>query len=111
MRACRNGSDARFGEDDSVGIRYGREFATVAFKCVDCGGELPDSRPQWRTWRCANCARLRRNRLNADRRRLRGRYPVTVCARCGETFYPHRADARFCSTRCRVAAHRSRVSA
>ena len=29
------------------------------------------------------------------------------CARCGSEFTPKRSDARFCSGRCRVAAHRS----
>lgn len=28
------------------------------------------------------------------------------CAHCGETFLPQRSTAQFCSTRCRVAAHR-----
>lgn len=30
-----------------------------------------------------------------------------ACQRCGETFTPTRSDARFCSARCRVAAHRA----
>ena len=29
------------------------------------------------------------------------------CDRCGETFTPTRSDARYCSGRCRVAAHRA----
>ena len=29
-----------------------------------------------------------------------------VCANCGDEFTPARSDARYCSTRCRVAAHR-----
>ena len=32
---------------------------------------------------------------------------VRTCARCGERLLMRRSDARFCSTRCRVAAHRS----
>jgi hypothetical protein len=35
---------------------------------------------------------------------LRGR----ACERCGQTFAPRRSDARYCSGRCRVAAHRAR---
>ena len=31
---------------------------------------------------------------------------LTPCAHCGEHFQPQRSTARFCSTRCRVAAHR-----
>lgn len=30
-----------------------------------------------------------------------------ICAHCGEPFQPARADARFCSTACRVGAHRA----
>jgi uncharacterized OB-fold protein len=29
------------------------------------------------------------------------------CAQCGELFVPARSDARYCSGRCRVAAHRA----
>jgi hypothetical protein len=30
-----------------------------------------------------------------------------ACAHCGQTFTPKRSDARYCSGRCRVAAHRA----
>jgi hypothetical protein len=30
------------------------------------------------------------------------------CARCGQSFAPRRADARFCGPKCRSAAHRAR---
>lgn len=30
-----------------------------------------------------------------------------TCAQCGESFQPARADARYCSTACRVSAHRA----
>jgi formylmethanofuran dehydrogenase subunit E len=33
--------------------------------------------------------------------------PTIKCAVCGESFSPRRRDARTCSTRCRVAAHRA----
>jgi hypothetical protein len=33
------------------------------------------------------------------------------CVRCGERFVPARSDARYCSNRCRVAAHRERYRA
>jgi hypothetical protein len=33
---------------------------------------------------------------------------TSSCARCGAAFESTRADARFCSARCRVAAHRGR---
>jgi hypothetical protein len=31
-----------------------------------------------------------------------------ICQRCGETFMPGRCGALYCSTRCRVAAHRAK---
>jgi hypothetical protein len=31
---------------------------------------------------------------------------TAICAGCGTSFVPKRSDARFCSGRCRVAAHR-----
>ena len=33
--------------------------------------------------------------------------PTTICAKCGQAFTPRRSDAKFCSGRCRVAAHRA----
>jgi hypothetical protein len=33
--------------------------------------------------------------------------PTAECEHCTETFTQARSDARFCSTRCRVAAHRA----
>lgn len=33
--------------------------------------------------------------------------PARECAKCGQEFTPRRSDARFCSSRCRVAAHRA----
>jgi hypothetical protein len=41
-------------------------------------------------------------------RRVAGREP-RECSWCGETFTPTRSDQRYCATRCRVAAHRSRA--
>jgi predicted nucleic acid-binding Zn ribbon protein len=36
---------------------------------------------------------------------------TTVCELCLAAFAAERSDARYCSTRCRVAAHRRRVTA
>ena len=35
--------------------------------------------------------------------------PSTVCEHCGESFIRKRSTARYCSTRCRVAAHRAQA--
>jgi hypothetical protein len=40
----------------------------------------------------------------------RNRFP-TCCVSCGASFVPHRSTARFCSPRCRTAAHRSSTAA
>lgn len=32
--------------------------------------------------------------------------PTPTCQHCGEDFIPKRSDAKFCSSKCRVAAHR-----
>lgn len=49
---------------------------------------------------CSNtCRRIAQRRLHHDQRE---------CDRCGKPYRPVRADACYCSTRCRVAAHRAR---
>jgi hypothetical protein len=52
------------------------------------------------------------NKVRRDKTRIRGdRKPADhtpkPCQHCGERFVPTRSDARYCSTRCRVAAHRA----
>jgi hypothetical protein len=39
---------------------------------------------------------------------LRPNRPQQDCQHCGTAFAPARSDARYCSGRCRVAAHRAR---
>jgi hypothetical protein len=59
-------------------------------------------------WYCSRRCNHRRPRL--PRRESRAKDPDTrtrACARCGATFTPARSDARYCSARCRVAAHRA----
>jgi len=46
----------------------------------------------------------------ANRRRSRILQIERHCDRCGDPFVPTRSDARFCSDRCRVAAHRRKQS-
>jgi hypothetical protein len=41
-----------------------------------------------------------------NRESAHNRFP-TCCVSCGASFVPHRSTARFCSPRCRTAAHRS----
>jgi hypothetical protein len=92
--------------------------------CTDCGEDRP-MRPA--ALYCAACYGRRQaeaNRVNQRKRRQRERikrrlaaghlqkgpcFIVSVrilCAHCGEPFRPARSSGRYCSARCRVAAHR-----
>jgi hypothetical protein len=58
--------------------------------------------------------RCRRSARNADRRmERRAELPVPslYCVECGEQLVLTRSDVRYCSSRCRVRAHRRRVAA
>ena len=59
-----------------------------------------------RTSHCsAECTlKTQYQRMSEEKARLRKERP---CPHCGETFKPKRSDARYCSTRCRVAAFRA----
>jgi hypothetical protein len=100
--------------------------AEVERPCVGCGIDTW-MKPQARY--CEECEaanRAKANRANQRRRRRRetnrrqrqaghlksaGFFSMLVhvpCAHCGEPFKPERTTARYCSTRCRVAAHRAK---
>ena len=53
----------------------------------------------------------RRNRnaewMRKQRAQSKQDRPTASCAHCGTEFAPKRSTAQFCSTRCRVAAHRA----
>lgn len=53
---------------------------------------------------CKKAARRRQVEQRIEARAARDHY--RVCARCGSSFEAQRATRQFCSTRCRVAAHR-----
>jgi hypothetical protein len=61
---------------------------------------------------CDECRKQRRRQQNTatvQRIRKRRRDRIwQVCTHCGATFTPKRSTAQFCSTACRVAAHRAR---
>jgi hypothetical protein len=75
--------------------------------CRVCGGAIMDGRRK--RYCCDACGHEGANRMRA----AKAKRPVptpTACERCGETFQPKRAGAKYCSIRCRVAAHRSRAA-
>jgi hypothetical protein len=62
----------------------------------------------------ARCYRTRRKQTHVYSKQPRKKYPrepvdhdYRPCEHCGWEFEPTRKDARFCSGRCRVAAHRA----
>jgi hypothetical protein len=60
--------------------------------------------------------RKRRRKETLQRKEAAGHIRVSgffalvtgTCTHCGESFHPKRSSARYCSTRCRVAAHRAK---
>lgn len=96
-----------------------KQFDVWTRECWDCGQELvllvgpADRNPTRATGsrRCHGCqaAATRSNWAKAKRkqRAVLAPDPTTICQQCGATFHRKRSTARFCSTRCRVAAHRA----
>lgn len=84
-------------------------------RCMVCGTEFlaNDRRHPWGgglvAGLCGDECRKARNALKQRGRRAdaAARRQSVACAGCGQAFKPSRSDARFCSTRCRVAAHRA----
>lgn len=70
--------------------------------CAECGRTLLRNQLVYCCPSCAHDGDLRRQRAIRAANR-----PPKVCERCGTPLEGTRADARFCSARCRVAAHRA----
>jgi hypothetical protein len=77
-------------------------------RCENCEREIRhwDLSQRMPTACCAECRRLASNKRSRERRRITNE--TIACEKCGETFEPTRADARFCSSRCRQSAYRER---
>jgi hypothetical protein len=74
--------------------------------CPVCGKKFFG---HWTTATCTDaCAKKRRDATRTRKPRPHVAHELRPCAQCGERFLPHRADALFCSLRCRVAAHRAK---
>ena len=90
---------ALWGDDPTVLPGVLADLAAVA-------GKVPDA--EWDEWirnLRAGEAGLRAMRLRVEA--LRDGEALPECQHCGESF-AGRSDARYCSTRCRVAAHRAK---
>jgi hypothetical protein len=68
------------------------------------------SKPAWLWCRSGQHVAAATDGRQGNREPCDHRQPETdrtrVCEQCGESFTPSRSDARYCSGRCRVAAHR-----
>jgi hypothetical protein len=75
--------------------------------CENCGRLVHET--QYRRRRhhycCEDCRKQHEHAL-VRRRRAEARGPSRPCTECGEHFAPTRADARFCSARCKQKAWR-----
>jgi len=70
--------------------------------CVTCGQPMVS----FGLWSAAKtCSR----QCSWHRPRTHVEHEPRACEHCGEEFTPKRSDARFCSVRCRVAAHRGKA--
>jgi endogenous inhibitor of DNA gyrase (YacG/DUF329 family) len=59
---------------------------------------------------CSKRCELLRQHAIARQRRAEARGASRACGECGEHFEPSRADAHFCSVRCKQKAYRKRVT-
>jgi hypothetical protein len=74
--------------------------------------------PNWEDIHCQQCVRLEEQRQRRERHRLAMRrwrgsdvpHDDRSCPQCGSIFTPERSTAHYCSTRCRVAAHRAKLA-
>jgi hypothetical protein len=85
-------------------------------KCEQCSRKFWRTRLGSRRWCSDVCAeeaaRIKRNAGNADRVREKSEARAAAradrqCQTCGEPITAKRSTMRFCSVRCRVAAHRN----
>jgi hypothetical protein len=74
--------------------------------CRTCEGQFLGCGDEWAApFYCSvGCKTKARRQRRAEAREPKK--PVK-CAECGERFTPQRSTARYCSPRCRVAAHRA----
>ena len=77
--------------------------------CARVVHNVIDGRRRRHTYCCEGCE-LRQRQALMRQRRAEARGATKVCACCGETFEPVRADAVFCSGVCRQKAYRRRVT-
>ena len=92
-----------------------REYTTAP--CANCGREVNNSERRWkpRLWYfCSEACQQRHQSTHqaavARQQRAEACGPSRACVEFGEHFEPSRADAQFCSARCKQKAYRKRVT-
>ena len=89
--------------------------------CIEMGRNPDTARMQRRlasttsrASRCDHCAALHQQEQQQaalekrkQQRREAAAHRLSTCEHCGASFTPQRSTARFCSSRCRTAAHRA----
>jgi len=89
-------------EEAAIQVAWARRVGVgYILRCEFCDGRYARVRHDQKCCSLA-CSREFRN----ERRRVEN--DARACERCDEPFTPRRSDARYCSSRCRVAAHRAR---
>lgn len=115
----------RFSEEGSPEPSNLHDCAVVERPCPDCGRGMAvpwsdrNRSYERRTGpppRCCHCQQTLERQWNRKAARTyridngMAKTPLWVhCNHCGERFAPQRSTARFCSTACRVAAHRAKA--
>ena len=117
LRTVEWGASYRYEATCSACPDCGANYISAIAKLIPAG--WPERTKRGRTHydrrkraRCNICQaeHLRQLKVESDRRYRAKRAtpkPEQPCAHCGEMFTPKRSTARFCSTKCRVAAHRA----
>jgi len=76
--------------------------------CALCGTRIVQVH-RWHRFCSNTCKADHINQRRAASRPSRAKVkPAIDCGHCGESFTPARKDARFCSSKCRIAAHRGK---
>src|SRR4051812_35894906 len=84
-------------------------YAHVQLNCSRCGAAFEGPPQRQQCYACSDAGKAkvretRKTKVRTERAAARGQF---TCETCGEAFTPTRATARFCSPRCRMAAHRN----
>jgi hypothetical protein len=82
-------------------------------RCLACGEDFMSTSHGHHAVTCTEaCARARRKQTHVHSKQPRPHvtHEPRACDHCGEEFTPARADARYCSGKCRTAHHRGKPS-